>query len=177
MKMLLASVVIAGFVLLGAGCRPAPSTTGQDGGAVPGGAAGQEISFSIPSLTSEGQINSSEYAGKVMLLDFWATWCPPCRSELPELNALSKEMEEKNVVIIGMTLDEGSREKVAANVAALGIAYPVGNALDYVKTSPAFREIRAIPTKYLVKDGAIVGGPYQGVVPIDQLKADIARLL
>jgi len=177
MKIYFMVIIAMVWVLVSTGCKPPVSSPSRDSGSDEQADLSSGISFSIPSLTSDGDVNSTDYAGKVMLLDFWATWCPPCRSEIPDLNNLYEAMKDQNMVIIGMTLDKGSNEQVAKAVAAFDLKYPAGAALDYVEQAPAFQGIRAIPTKYLVKDGVIVGGPYQGVVPIEKLKADIAAHL
>ena len=48
----------------------------------------------------------SQWKGKIIVLNFWATWCPPCREEMPELSALNTEYQDKNVIVIGIALDE-----------------------------------------------------------------------
>jgi len=50
--------------------------------------------------------NISQYQGKIIVLNFWATWCPPCREEMPELSALYQEYKNKNVVVLGVALDD-----------------------------------------------------------------------
>ena len=48
----------------------------------------------------------SQWQGKIIVLNFWATWCPPCREEMPELSALNTQLKEKNVIVIGVAIDE-----------------------------------------------------------------------
>lgn len=48
----------------------------------------------------------NQYQGKIIVLNFWATWCPPCREEMPELSALNTEFGQKNVVVLGIAIDE-----------------------------------------------------------------------
>lgn len=61
-------------------------------------------SFSI--LTDDGrQISTSEFGGKVLVLNFWATWCPPCIDELPSLDAMAKQLAPKGVVVLGVSVD------------------------------------------------------------------------
>jgi len=63
--------------------------------------------FSTQLLTPQGvKQNLSQYQGKIIVLNLWATWCPPCREEMPELNALYQEYKDKNVVVLGVALDE-----------------------------------------------------------------------
>lgn len=59
-------------------------------------------------LTNEKGLsqNLSQYKGKIIVLNFWATWCPPCREEMPELSALHTEYKNKNVLVLGVAVDE-----------------------------------------------------------------------
>lgn len=50
--------------------------------------------------------NLTQYKGKIIVLNFWATWCPPCREEMPELSQLYQEYQNKNVVVLGIAIDE-----------------------------------------------------------------------
>lgn len=81
----------------------------------------------------------SQYKGKVIVLNFWATWCPPCREEMPELSALYNEYQSKNVVVLGIAIDELSLMKTfttetpvsyplfAAEEEGMGIGSSLGN--------------------------------------------------
>jgi len=63
--------------------------------------------FSAQLLDPQGvKQNLSQYQGKIIVLNLWATWCPPCREEMPELNALYLEYKSKNVVVLGVALDD-----------------------------------------------------------------------
>lgn len=50
--------------------------------------------------------NLNQYKGKIIVLNFWATWCPPCREEMPELSRLYQEFQNKNVVVLGLAIDD-----------------------------------------------------------------------
>jgi len=64
-------------------------------------------------LDLEGKpVNLSDYVGKVIILDFWATWCPPCVQEIPHFNALAKEYGEKGLVVLGVSVDRDGKEAV-----------------------------------------------------------------
>lgn len=132
--------------------------------------------FSVPSLTAAGEsIDLNSYRGQVVLLDFWATWCPPCRSELPDLARLYGELKDRGFVLVGLTVDQGTADSVAQAVGRFEIPYPVGLAGPDIQS--AYGGIRAVPTKFLLDAQGKVRKSYLGVVPADQLKADIAALL
>jgi thiol-disulfide isomerase/thioredoxin len=95
--------------------------------------------------------------GKVVLLNIWATWCGPCRRELPDLVALSQEMASKGVVIIGVSLDEKEPrlQNVKTFVEKMGIPYV--NVIDNLKISDAYGGIQSIPTTFIIdRQGNIV---------------------
>jgi thiol-disulfide isomerase/thioredoxin len=102
----------------------------------------------------EGHTHSSrDWRGKVVLINFWATWCTPCRAEIPDLIALQKKYQD-NLVIIGVSEDEIPVEQVKRFADAQGMNYPV------VMTSPEIRKIftgvAALPTTFVLdRDGRL----------------------
>ena len=97
---------------------------------------------------SEKQFKFSDTKGKVVILDFWATWCPPCRMEVPHFEALYKEYKEKGLVIIGVALDQGGASVVRPFVEHNKVTYPVliGNA----QVVSDYGGIRGIPTTFII---------------------------
>ena len=162
------------LLVLLAGCTPPGLAPEKESAVTPGTVAGAE--FSIPNLANPSQqLSLASYKGQVVLLDFWATWCPPCRSELPALNQLYNDLKENGFVIVGMTVDNGPAEKVAEAVRRFELSYPVGLAGEDVQQ--AYGGIRAVPTKFLLDKKGAVAKQYEGVVPEKQLRADIETLL
>jgi len=68
--------------------------------------------FSLTSLDGK-KLNRDSLKGKVVILDFWATWCPPCRAAIPHLVELHKKYGDQGLVVIGISLDRGGKEEVA----------------------------------------------------------------
>jgi thiol-disulfide isomerase/thioredoxin len=161
------------FALLLAGCSQ--TKRGGEGEHLSSiGMAG--AGFSIPDLANPGrQLSLATYKDQVVLLDFWATWCPPCKTELPALNRLYDELKAKGFVVVGMTVDNGSEAQVAEAVSRFKLSYPVGLAGEDVQR--AYGGIRAVPTKFLLDKKGTVAKQYLGVVPERQLRADIEALL
>ena len=101
-------------------------------------------------------VDFDAFHGKVTLINFWATWCGPCKAELPDLVSLSQEMAGRGVKIIGVSTDRGpgATDLVRSFVQAHGIPYQVVVSNDDL--DDAFGNPRAIPTSYLVgADGKI----------------------
>ncbi len=93
---------------------PEPMTAPQDGG-------GDVIEFALPDL--EGKTRQlSEWRGKVVVLNFWATWCPPCRDEIPLFIALQKKHQAQGLQIIGVAIDR--LDAVQAYRQSVGMNYP-----------------------------------------------------
>lgn len=109
--------------------------------------------FSLTTLDGK-KVQLSDYRGKVVVLDFWATWCAPCVESIPHLNALQKTYAAKGLVVLGVSVDKAPDASVRAFARKQRIRYPV--LLD-----PAFRAgelygASSIPLVYIIgKDGAV----------------------
>ncbi len=88
----------------------------------------------------------ADYRGKWVLVNFWATWCPPCLAEVPELIALHNAHKDRDLVVIGVALDS-TRSSVAEFAAQKNISYPV--VLGNHKLAAQIGEVEVLPTSYL----------------------------
>jgi peroxiredoxin len=127
--------------------------------------------------TLDGQkINLAEQEGKVVLVNFWATWCAPCRREIPDLAALYSELKSEGLVIVGVATDEEGRSVVEPFAEKHGINYPV--VLDTSRTVQSnFDSMYGLPTTYVVNpDGQIVRRVV-GIFPVDEMKPTLQEML
>lgn len=114
-------------------------------------------------------VKSSDYKGRVILINFWATWCPPCKREIPDFIELYNKYQKDNFVIIGIALDD--LESVKKFKANYRINYPV--LMGDQEVIKKYGNIRGIPTSFLVgKDGKIKQR-YDGYRPKEALEKDI----
>lgn len=104
--------------------------------------------------TADGKIALEDYKGKVVYLDFWASWCSPCRDSFPWMNAMQKKYADEGLVIIGINLDEHKKdaEQFLADVPANFII-----AFDDKSATARKYELRAMPSAYVIgKDGTLL---------------------
>ncbi|MDQ7816722.1 MAG: redoxin domain-containing protein [Melioribacteraceae bacterium] len=130
--------------------------------------------FTLP--TTDGkQLKLSDYKGKVVILDFWATWCPPCRKGIPDLVELKKRYGSKGFEIIGISVDQETKPDVVPFIKEYGINYPVvyGNMNVYQQ----YGGIRAVPTSFIIdKEGKIVAS-YERLISKLAYENHIKKLL
>jgi len=118
-----------------------------------------------------------QFRGKVTLINFWATWCGPCKRELPDLVALSNELASQSVKFIGVSVDQGPNvpDMVSSFVSEHGITYQ--NVIANEDMVDAFGNPRAIPTSYLVDADGNIAQTIVGMRTKEFYKQAIASLL
>lgn len=129
--------------------------------------------FSLRTL--DGRIVASkDLKGKVVLINFWATWCPPCRAEIPSFVELYDKYRDRGVQIVGVALDR--EEKVREFVRGFGVDYPVGVDAGG-KLAREFGGIRSIPTTFVLDKAWRVYRKYVGYRDKSVFERDIQALL
>jgi thiol-disulfide isomerase/thioredoxin len=122
----------------------------------------------------DGTLNSLDLKGKVVVVDFWATWCVPCIKEIPDLNTLYHEQDPEKFAMIGVTIQSGAHEDVEPYIEELGIEYPVVMGTEAMETG--FGGIIGYPTKFVVGPDWTIYKKYLGGEVKEQLEQDIRDL-
>jgi peroxiredoxin len=103
--------------------------------------------FTLNDLAGKS-VSLSSLEGKIVVVDFWAMWCTACKEAFGELNAISKELGEKNVMVVGINLEKAKPEKVAAFVKKAGIDYTV--LLDPETSTAKLFTIKGVPSLVII---------------------------
>ena len=132
--------------------------------------------FALPTLDG-GTVRLSDYRGKVVLVNFWGTWCEPCKEETPALQAVYTDLAPQGLEIIGVNLynqETQGREAVRAFLEPYGVAYPV--ALDTAGDTARAFQISPIPVSYFVDPQGTIRYVKVGVVTAADVRVLFERL-
>src|SRR5215470_6566713 len=125
--------------------------------------------------TLEGKpVNLAEYRNKVILLNFWATWCGPCRAEIPDLVGLQNKYKDQ-LQIIGLVVDDDDREAIRKFVEKFRINYPVATATDELRND--YGGIPALPTSFVLDAEGRVVQKHEGLRDPVLYEVEIRSLL
>jgi len=120
-------------------------------------------------------IRLSDLKGKVVLLNFWATWCPPCRAEIPDLVKWQKEYAFQGLQVIGVTYPPTDRRKVRSFILELKITYPV--LLGQKKTKALFDAGETLPFSVLIDREGKVRENIEGILLPEEFDEKVRPLL
>ena len=124
--------------------------------------------------TIEGtEVSLSDYRGNVVMINFWATWCPPCRAEIPDFEAAYQARQEHGFVVLGINVEE-PREAVLPFAQAIGMSYPV--LLD--RGGQVLKMYRApgLPISLILDRDGVIRVRHVGFLTKDQLEKYLAQV-
>jgi peroxiredoxin len=133
------------------------------------------LDFTVRDIAGK-DLRLSRYKGQVVLLNFWATWCVPCKREIPELNALHLEYQERGFVVLGVSVDSEVRA-IKPFAREMKMSYPVLIGAGREDLSQAFGPFIGFPTSVLVARDGQVCVRHVGVVSKAKLERQIGALL
>jgi len=159
-------------------CKPArEAPTDADEGAANAATTSTTIpapAFSLPDLQGK-RVDLAQFKGKVLVIDFWATWCPPCREAIPELIAMKKKYGPRGFDIVGISMDENPARVVPPFIEHYGINYPV--VMADAQVSSDFGGIFGLPTTFIVDRDGNIAQRYIGYVDLKVIEREIEGLL
>ena len=134
--------------------------------------------FSLVNLDGK-KVSLADFRGKPVVVNFWATWCGPCKIEMPWFQEFSQKYASDGLVVLGLAADEAPKTVIAGTAKKLGVTYPVLLADD--KIEDAYGGIDNLPQSFYVdKNGKVVlvtAGISDGQGGKDEVEANIKRLI
>ncbi|MBJ6725388.1 TlpA family protein disulfide reductase [Geomesophilobacter sediminis] len=114
----------------------------------------------IKLVTTSGQpLSLANYRGYVLVMDFFATWCVPCREAIPHLNALNMKYGKQGLQVLGVSVDDGGERLVKNFLAEKRVNYPVAIAGEDMQTDYG---LRSIPTIFVINKKGVIAERFQG---------------
>ena len=136
--------------------------------------------FLLAGLNGE-KVGLADFQGKVIILDFWATWCPPCQEGIPYLNQLYKEFNGNGLVVIGISLDRGGPEEVQRFVSQKGVEYinvmGTEEVFQAYSSLPGLGPIQGIPTAFIIDRQGLICRKFVGLTKKEAFAAAIKAIL
>lgn len=120
-------------------------------------------------------VTTASLVGRVVLVNFWATWCPPCRVEMPGFQRVYDRFRADGFVVLGVSMDAGGSEGVRRFLAERNVTYPVAMATP--ETVRSFGGVRLLPTSYLIDRGGRIRNEVSGMFSSVALEQAVQRLL
>jgi len=139
-----------------------------------GAIGSQAAEFELADVSGK-KVRLSDFKGKVVVLDFWATWCGPCRVEIPDFVKLQSKYKDKGLEIVGLSLDAVGSSAVAPFLKEHQVNYTMLLAND--DTAKSFGGILGIPTTFIIDRQGRIVQKYIGVMPAKTFEEAIQPLL
>jgi peroxiredoxin len=122
-----------------------------------------------------GQLRLDDYKGKPVVLNFWATWCTPCRTETPWFVELYKKYKADGLEVVGISMDEPDNPRVPKFIANAGIDYPIAFGNDDV--AAAFDANTSLPVTVLIARDGHIAKTIHGIESKDALDKEIQKIM
>ena len=167
----LALALLAGCFIYFYSPRPHPARTGP---VKPDKDRHQAPDFALKDVNGQ-TVRLSDYRGKVVLLDFWATWCGPCQIEIPWFVDLERRNKDKGFAVLGVSMDDDGWESVKPFLSQLGVNYRVviGNG----ETAQLYGGVDALPTTFLIDRGGKIAAVHVGLADRRDFVDGVEQLL
>ena len=151
--------------------RPSPPAPPADGNLLTTPAKLEP--FTVVTLDG-AELPSTAWTGKVVVVNFWATWCPPCVREMPALSALQDRLAG-DLIVVGLLQDTVATEQARVFAKGLRIGYPIGRSTSELERN--FPPVERLPMTYLLDRSSRLAGMYLGELDMNQLERDVRLVL
>ena len=134
---------------------------------------------SFEAVDLDGKTFSSDsLQGQWTLLDFWATWCQPCVTDLPKLTALHERYSAQGFAVVGISIDEGKKaaKKVARMIKKRKVGHPIYLDSETVPAWAAY-QVRAVPAQFLINPEGQIVAQWSGAIDLKNVEAELARVI
>lgn len=158
-----------------AGAADAPRRPPAEPNLIPVSRRDPAPGFALPDLDG-GTATLGDYTGRVLLLNFWATWCLPCRAEMPWFAEFQTAFEDDGFAVLGVSVDEPGRDVVEPFIERSPVNYRIVLA-DTDQRLAAFGPVNTLPTTWLVDRQGRIAAEHVGLVSREATEAEIQRLL
>ena len=117
------------------------------------------------------KVKLSDYRGKKVILNFWATWCPPCRAEIPDMDKFYSSYKDKDIVILGVNLTKAEQDQTSVKsfIKEYGVTYPIP--LDKESLAAEMYQVSAIPTSYIIDPQGTIIQKIVGPMDFETMKS------
>lgn len=117
------------------------------------------------------KVKLSDYRGKKVILNFWATWCPPCRAEIPDMEKFYSSYKDKDMVILGVNLTKAEKDQTSVKsfIKEYGVTYPIP--LDKESLAAEMYQVSAIPTSYIIDPQGTIIQKIVGPMDFETMKS------
>lgn len=143
-----------------------------------GAASAMKVGDVAPDFTradaSGKPVQLSKYRGRLVLLNFWASWCGPCREELPLFAKWQRELNSRGLQVIGVSMDDDA-EEVRKFLAAYPVTYPI--VMGDARFAAQFGGVLGLPLSYLIDPQGRVVARYQGEADLAKMEVKVKELL
>jgi len=170
----ISAAVVAALLAL-PGCSPSPRTV-RAATVKPDKERKQAPDFTLKDANGH-TVRLSDYRGKVVLLDFWATWCGPCKIEIPWFQEFERQYKDKGFAVIGVAMDEEGWNVVKPFAQHMSINYRVVVGDDSIGDLYGEGGIDALPTTFLIDRGGRIASVHVGLSSKSDFENDIQELL
>jgi len=161
-------------ILLSKGCSGASGPAASASIASRGSDNNVKLDFSLPAADGT-RVDLKKFDGQVRVVDFWATWCPPCRLAIPHLNELQRKYKDRGVAVLGISVDENPKAVAAFDRREVHIEY--ASLLTSDAAEEAFGGVVGLPSTFVLDRQGRIYKSYVGFTAPETLEDDVQAVL